>query len=192
MIINNKVYFIHIPRTAGRFVHKSLELSNHEVQLFNFNVIFKTKEAPHLTYPEYCQFTNHRSFEKFCIVRDPVDRFISMVKGSWVLDEEKINNMFSSQSYFDEAVSNLCLNTSTNWFVPQTNFIDYKTKIWRFEDNFNSEFIDWLLYNFNIKITNLASKLDFVDSNTNNVTLNNKQIEYIKNYYYKDYKILNY
>ena len=192
MIINNQTYFIHIPRTAGRFLHESLELSNNKVQLFNFNVLFKGKEAPHLTYPEYCQFTHYRFFKKFCIVRDPVDRFISMAKGTWMLDEEKINKMFSSQSCFDEAVSNLCLNGNTNWFVPQINFIDYDTKIWRFEDNFNSEFIDWLLYNFDIKITNLADKLNFVNSNTNNVTLNNKQIGYIKNYYYKDYKILNY
>jgi len=115
-----------------------------------------------------------------------------MAKVTWMLDEEKINKMFSSQSCFDETVSNLCLNGNTNWFVPQINFIDYDTKIWRFEDNFNSEFIDWLLYNFDIKITNLADKLNFVNSNTNNVTLNNEQIGYIKNYYYKDYKILNY
>tara|TARA_Y100000114_G_C11653742_1_gene275539 strand:- start:87 stop:665 length:579 start_codon:yes stop_codon:yes gene_type:complete len=192
MIINNKVYFIHIPRTAGRFVHKSLELSNQKIKIFDFNFIFREKEAPHLTYPEYCLLTNYRSFKKFCIVRDPVDRFISMVRGTWKLDEEKISNMLSSQSCFDEAVSNLYLNNRTNWFAPQINFIDYKTKIWRFEDNFNNKFIDWLSHNFDINITNLANKLDFINQASNNITLNNKQIGYIKNYYYKDYKLLNY
>lgn len=194
MIINNKTYFVHIPRTAGRFIHKSLELSGNEILHFDFNVLFKGKEAPHLTYPEYSQFTHHRSFKKFCVVRDPVDRFISMVKGTWMLDEEKIKKMFSSQSCFDETVSNLCLNGNTNWFVPQINFIDYpyNTKIWRFEDNFDNEFTHWLRYNFDIEITNFADKSEFANSNTNDITLNDKQTSYIKNYYYKDYTILNY
>ena len=43
MIINNKVYSIHIPRTAGRFVHKSLELSNQKIKVFDFNFIFRKK-----------------------------------------------------------------------------------------------------------------------------------------------------
>ena len=41
---------------ARDFINVKLEL---------MNVLFKGKEAPHLTYPEYCQFTHHRSFKKF-------------------------------------------------------------------------------------------------------------------------------
>jgi len=192
MIINNKVYFIHIPRTAGGFLQDSLLLNNHEVKLFNFNITFKGKEVPHLTYPEYCQFINHRAFKKFCIVRDPVDRFLSMAKDTWILDEEQLDKMFKDQSYFDQVINDICLNKDSNWFVPQNNFIDYKTKVWRFEDKFNVEFTDWLLHNFNIKITNVADKTNYLNSNINKITLNNKQLGYIKDYYYKDYKILNY
>tara|TARA_A100001201_G_C4003253_1_gene175210 strand:+ start:68 stop:646 length:579 start_codon:yes stop_codon:yes gene_type:complete len=192
MIINNKIYFIHIPKTAGRFLHETLQLNNYNIKNYNFNITFRGKETPHLTYPEYCQYTNYRSLKKFCIVRDPVDRFLSMATDTWMLDNEKIENMFKSQNYFDETLNNICLNGLTNWFVPQHNFIDYKTKMWRFEDKFNVEFTNWLLYNFNIKITNVADKTNYINSNINKITLNNKQIGYIKDYYYKDYKILNY
>jgi len=194
MLINNKVYFIHIPRTAGRFLFNLLELNNQTIEVSDFSILFRGKESPHLTYPEHCLYTNHRSLERFCIVRDPVDRFISMIKGSWLFDQEKIDKMFSSQSYFDETVSNLCLNVDGNWFIPQINFIDYKTKIWRFEDNLDNKFFDWLWYNFNIKIIKFNDKHNAKvgESNRNDVILNSKQIGYIKDYYYKDYKILNY
>ena len=51
-----------------------------------------------------------------------------------------------------------------------------------------------LWYNFNIKITKFNDKhhAKVGESNRNDVILNSKQIGYIKDYYYKDYKILNY
>jgi len=199
MIIDNRVYFIHIPRTGGRFLYKSLILNNYNVQLNDFNITFKGKEVPHLTYPEYCQFTHYRPFKKFCIVRDPVDRFLSMIKDTWMLDEEQIDKMFKNQSNFDQMVNDICVNSNNNWFVPQNNFIDYKTKIWRFENKFNVEFTDWLSHNFDLKLNKLAvyykqdyNKSNFPNNKLNKITLNNKQIRYIKDYYYKDYKILNY
>jgi hypothetical protein len=121
-----------------------------------------------------------------------VDRFLSMIKDTWMLNEEQLDKMFKDQSYFDQTVNDICVNSNSNWFVPQNNFIDYKTKIWRFEDKFNVEFTNWLSYNFNLKLNKVADKLNFANSNLNKITLNNKQIGYIKDYYYKDYKILNY
>jgi hypothetical protein len=58
MIINQKIYFIHVPRTGGRFIRDSLIKNNYNVQLYFYNVFYKGKEIPHLTYPEYEQFLN--------------------------------------------------------------------------------------------------------------------------------------
>lgn len=192
MIIDDRVHFVHIPRTGGRFLRDSLALNNYTLSHIDFKIFFKEKEVPHLTYPEHEQYTYHRYSEKFCIVRDPLDRFISMISDTWMLDEKKIDKMFKDQTYFNEVLDQVSLQNESNWFVPQINFINHKTKIWRFEDKLNKKFIDWLADNFNIKITIKANKLQWANCNTNKITLNNKQIGYIKDYYYKDYKILNY
>jgi len=192
MIIDDRVHFIHIPRTGGRFLRDSLLLNNYPITHIDFKKYFKEKEVPHLTYPEYEQHTYYKYTEKFCIVRDPLDRFISMISDTWILNEKKIDKMFKDQNYFNEIIDQICLQNESNWFVPQINFINYKTKIWKFEDKLDEKFINWLADNFNIKITIKANKLQWVNSNTNKITLNNKQIGYIKDYYYKDYKILNY
>jgi len=192
MIIDDRVHFIHIPRTGGRFLRDSLLLNNYPLNHIDFKKYFKEKEVPHLTYPEYEQYTYYKYTEKFCIVRDPLDRFISMISDTWMLNEKKIDKMFKDQNYFNEIIDQICLQNESNWFVPQINFINYKTKIWKFEDKLDEKFINWLADNFNIKITIKANKLQWVNSNTNKITLNNKQIGYIKDYYYKDYKILNY
>ena len=52
--------------------------------------------------------------------------------------------------------------------------------------------IPYLNLNYNIKIIIKADKVKWINSNTNKITLNDKQVGYIKDYYYKDYKILNY
>jgi hypothetical protein len=192
MVIDNRINFIHIPRTGGRFLHESLSLNNYHLTHIDFNKSFKEKEVPHLTYPEYEQHTYYRYPEKFCIVRDPVDRFISMISDTWMVDEKKIDKMFKDQTYFNEVIDHISLHNVGNWFVPQINFINHKTKIWRFEDKLDSKFINWLTDNFNIKIIIKADKVKWINSNTNKITLNDKQVGYIKDYYYKDYKILNY
>jgi len=39
----------------------------------------------------------------------------------------------------------------SNWFEPQVNFIDDKTKIWKFEDGFDDEFESWVVEEVGIK-----------------------------------------
>ena len=84
----------------------------------------------------------------------------------------------------------LILNNPSNWFVPQVNFVDHNTKIWKFEDNFKDEFVEWMMYNFNIKINKFKNSDEGVE--INQISLNEEKIKYIKNYYYKDYKLFNY
>jgi len=191
MIINQKIYFIHVPRTGGRFIRDSLIKNNYNVQLYFYNTFYKGKEIPHLTYPEYEQFLNYKPLKNFAIVREPVDRFISMIKHGVTFNEEKINKMFRTEEDFNQTINQEILISSSNWFVPQINFINYHTKIWKFEDGFGKKWIEWMMNNFEIKILELPMKQqdNYV---TDNFSLNEKKIQYIKNYYYKDYKLLNY
>jgi len=190
MIINRKIYFAHIPRTAGRFIKNTLIKNNHDTRSYFYNTYYKEKEVPHLTYPEYEQFLNYMPLKNFAVIREPVDRFISMIKHNWTFNEEKINKMFKSQEDFNQTINGEILETPSNWFVPQINFINYDTKLWRFEDGFETKWIEWMINNFNIKINKFAAKEK--DYAINNTSLNKQKIQYIKNYYYKDYKLLNY
>ena len=58
-----------------------------------------------------------------------------------------------------------------------------------------NNFFKWLLDNFNLKIIDKdyeSVKFKIKNIYMNNFVLNEKQKQYIKNYYYQDYKVLNY
>ena len=191
MIVNRNIYFAHIPRTAGRFIRDTLIQNGHDVKQYgSYESHYRGKETLHLTYPEYHDFLNNYALKKFSVVREPVDRFISMISKNWMFNKEKIDKMFRSQEDFDQTISNEILNNPSNWFVPQINFVDHNTKIWKFEDNFKDEFVEWMMYNFNIKIDKFGSSDEGVEMNK--IILNKEKIKYIQNYYYKDYKLFNY
>jgi hypothetical protein len=190
MIINQKIYFSHVPRTGGRFIKNTLIQNNHDVRSYFYNAYYREKEIPHLTYPEYEQFLNYIPLKSFAVVREPVDRFISMIKHNWTFNEAKINKMFRTQEDFNQTINGEILNASSNWYVPQINFINYDTKIWKFEDGFGEKWVEWMMNNFELKITEFPIKEK--DYAINNISLNKDKIQYIKNYYYKDYKLLNY
>ena len=81
-------------------------------------------------------------------------------------------------------------------FTPQLNFLDYKTKLWKYEDGFGKNFFEWLKNYFNIHINktkNLKKVFNDMDyDNQKLITLTTQQKNLIHNYYYQDYKILNY
>jgi len=195
VIINKQIQFVHIPRTGGRYVSHVINENNHYCTHRSFLNIFKNREVPHLSYPDNTYFYYFTPFKKFSIIRDPLNRFISGLKNFNKINEDKIDSIFKNQESFDEFV-NLCrMEDCSNFALPQINFIDHKTKLWRFEDKLENDFYKWLLDNFNLKIINKDyESIEFKNKNIhmNNFDLNEKQKQYIKNYYYQDYKILNY
>jgi len=195
MIINKQIQFVHIPRTGGRYVSHIINENNYYCLWQNFNFSYKNKDVPHLSYPENTFFYHFTPFKKFSIIRDPVDRFMSGLRVANKVNEEKINSIFKNQESFDEFINICRLEDSSNFFLPQVNFLDYKTKLWRFENKFENNFYKWLLDNFNLKIINKDYKSNVFTSKNiydNKFSLNEKQKQYIKNYYYQDYKILDY
>ena len=86
-------------------------------------------------------------------------------------------------------LNNLIFNDDSNWYLPQINFINYDTKIYKYENGLGTQFIKWLEENFNFKIEKYDSR---PYENIYEINLSDKQKQFVKNYYYKDYKILNY
>ena len=128
MLINKNIYFVHIPRTGGRYVHRLLAENGHQVSV--------------------------------------------------------------NQESFNDYINNMIFNDYSNWYSPQINFLNKDLKIYRFEDSLGPTFNKWLEDNLNLKI-----KKEFhnnYDYSENLVSLTEKQKELVKNYYYKDYKFLEY
>jgi hypothetical protein len=82
MLISKKnikpLYFVHIPRTGGRYIRDLFENNNFLLNFYDFREYFMNKEIPHLHYPLYSKFTNYGEIPQFTIVRNPLNRFISM------------------------------------------------------------------------------------------------------------------
>jgi len=195
VLINNKFFYVHIPRTGGRYITFLFKNNKYKCKFFQFNnylqdPLKKLIEIPHLEYPYYEPLYNFKNVHKFTVVRDPLDRFISMLS-CLNLKENEINTIFKNYDNFNEFVNIKITNNKSNWFVPQVKFIGYETKIWKFEDSLDQNFEKWLknMYSFNFKNHKFEyHRLDY-DHNTK-IVLNKKQKSYIKKYYYQDYKIL--
>jgi hypothetical protein len=196
MLINKNIYFVHIPRTGGRYVSKIIS-DNYPCEYYDFNkeVLFKDKEVQHLTHFEHEEFLNYKPLKTFTVVRDPINRFVSSLANSKF--EKEVDLILKDQESFDKFINYSIIDKKNigNWFIPQIDFIDYKTKIWKFEDGFGDNFFKWLQNNFNLLIQNKTASAEFFINKIDykfKVDLTNEQKNYIKNYYYKDYKILSY
>ena len=149
-----KVFFAHIPRTAGRYVDANLLWRNNftwdEIDLDTGNgvmTVLHGEEIAHWHKDLYEKHLNVKDIPNFSIVRNPVDRFIS---GSIYLKRLYGNDsqeQFEDPHLFFSMIANIPLvdpSFSANWFRSQVDFMNYKTKIWKYEDGMGENFVNWL------------------------------------------------
>lgn len=189
MLIHNKltkksVYFIHIPRTGGRYIREIFRNDkNYSLYFFHSDEYYKNKQIAHLTYPDYLNLTdsfidynglnlNIKNIPHFTIVRNPFDKFKSEMK-SYIETEHDINQIQNStERDLIDLIEEIINDNSNNWFVPQSSFISPQTKIWKYEDGFGDEFVTWIQNNFDIHIKNLNVEYekDWYDHNKIDLT----------------------
>ena len=150
----NKVFFAHIPRTAGRYVEANFLWRNNftwdELPLDTGNGVMTTlhgAEIAHWHKDIYEEHLNVKDIPNFSIVRNPIDRFIS---GSVYLKRIYGNDsqeLFEDENLFYSMLANiptLDSNFSANWFKPQADFMTDRTHIWKYEDGMGENFVSWL------------------------------------------------
>lgn len=170
---NDKFYFTHIPRTGGRYV-SSLLLCNNYYRKEYSDICFRLKEVMHLTYNEAIEYNKLNTLPNhFTIIRNPVNKFISATK---FFDNHKILKNLESKDFFKHFMNELELsisyydkthailfkgakNFNNNWFEHQNKFINDHTKIWKFENKLENDFIKWL--------NNYICKINYKDYNKN-------------------------
>ena len=145
-----RIFFAHIPRTAGRFVEANL-LENgftwddeYLNQGYGVMSVVNGYEIAHYHREHYEKYLDVEGIPHFSIVRNPITKFIS---GSIYLKRtygDDIQSVMEDPYMFSSMIENLPLEGSLNWYRPQVDFISDKTHLWRFEDGFGEDFGQWM------------------------------------------------
>ena len=193
----NKVFFAHIPRTAGRYVEANFLWRNDftwdELPLDTGNGVMTTlhgAEIAHWHKDIYEEHLNVKDIPNFSIVRNPIDRFIS---GSVYLKRLYGNDsqeLFEDPNLFFSMIANIEAmdpSFSANWFMPQVEFMTDRTKIWKFEDSMGDNFVEWLGNLIGVKLK-FDEDIEYPKANDegNKLDKTPKLIDNVKQLYRKD------
>ena len=150
--------FIHIPRTAGRFVEHNLQAQGWE-QDIDENIELTRQENPttvgmydsvegieiaHFHKEYYEKYLDVKDIPHVSIIRNPIDRFISASIYLTKLYEDDIQEQIENPTLFSSLLYNFPFPESDSWWRPQIDFLTDKTHIWRFEDGIGDEFSSWI------------------------------------------------
>ena len=145
-----RVFFAHIPRTAGRFVEANLSKNGFkwdDAHLDNGKGIMSIVngfEVAHYHRDHYMKYLDTKDIPHFSIVRNPIDRFISASIYIKRFCGDKAQHNVEDKNSFLGVLKSIPHRQSLNWFRPQIDFLRSDTHVWKFEDGFGENFVSWL------------------------------------------------
>ena len=145
-----RVFFAHIPRTAGRFVEANLSKNDmkwDDVYLDNGKGIMSIVngfEIAHYHRDYYMKYLDVKDIPHFSIVRNPIDRFISASIYLKRFCGADVQKGVEDRRAFLHVLKSIPYRQSINWFRPQIDFLRSDTHVWKFEDGFGDDFVSWL------------------------------------------------
>jgi len=170
-----RFFFIHIPKTAGRFLQENFKLNGFEPEQNIWDWIDGIETA-HFHRELYQKHLNIKDIKHVSIVRDPLQRYLSL----------------KTHNYPD----------SENWLRPQVDYVTEETNIWKFEDGFDEKFSTWLseMLETHIKVKELDSDytynhkgqrlfLEYKDPNYEKIESTDEIVNHVKSFYQEDYKV---
>lgn len=185
----DKVFHIHIPKTAGRFIRKLFLENNFKSTYDNFEESVYGFEIPHLHYPLYNSLPVNESIH-FSVVRNPLDRFKSCMKSLSYFGESdfKVNTLKDFEKFVDSQYLK-----GTTYFLPQYKFLTKKTLLWKFENGFDEKFFEWCDKYIGIKINNESKTTQTKQGfDSFEIDISSEVENIVKTYYYKDYELFQY
>ena len=192
---NVEIFFVHIPRTAGRHIAKIFEKNNFKLADLSSYEKYNRIEKRHLHHELLTDFDVYNKSKKFTIVRNPLDKFIS----SATIDIGKHKKNPNSEFDTIENIINYVklqknkISFHNNWFRSQHEFISEDCKIWKYEDGFTDKFNKFIFDNFNIQIKSFETcwKSNY-DDIFKKINVSQKIEKAIKIIYKKDFDVLHY
>ena len=183
--------FIHIPRTAGRFLEENFVENGFESEQIIWKSVDGT-EIAHFHNELYLKhFDDLGSIPHFTIVRNPIDRFMSCSIFLTRMYGDDIQEAMEDPMMFGSMLQNFPLSQAVNWFRPQMDFITDDTNIWKFEDGFGSDFDEWLSGVLGVEYKTKSVTYDKLDTDeTKKLEKTAKLVNNIMSLYRKDYEYL--
>ena len=183
--------FVHIPRTAGRFLEENFKENGFEAE----QILWKSVdgiEVAHFHNELYLKhFDDLGSIPHFTIVRNPVDRFMSCSIFLTRMYGDDIQEAMEDPMMFGSMLDNFPLTQAVNWFRPQIDFLTDETNIWKFEDGFGTDFDEWLSEIIGVEYTTKDVTYDKLDTDeTKKLEKTDKLVNNIMSLYRKDYEYL--
>ena len=183
--------FVHIPRTAGRFLTENFKSNGFELEDSFIWESVDGIEPAHFHRELYQKYLNADGIEHISIVRNPVDRFISTSIFLTRMYGDDIQEAMEDPMMFSSMIQNFPLSEGVNWFRPQMDFISDETRLWKLEDGFGEDFEQWLgeVLEMEIEIKKVPYKKLTTDED-NKLKKSAKLIDNITLLYKRDYEHL--
>ena len=136
--------FVHIPRTAGRFLEENFKENGFDLEQDDIWKSVDGIELAHFHRELYEKYLDVEGIPHISIIRNPINRFFGA--SSWLkrMYGEDIQEAMEDPMMFSMMLENFPLTQAVNWYRPQVDFISEKTHLWRFEDGFGEEFGEWM------------------------------------------------
>lgn len=193
----DRVCFLHIPRTAGRYIATLLDNNGYNYTndfpgSGNRTIFFHGKELLHLNLKEESELAKVCKIKlpekRFTVIRNPVEKFISFSKvfeshikllnlGWKEMEDPRLFRQMMDEFGFvsggEGGGMHLTFGLKTinsNAFIDQREYIDDTVKVWRFEDGMGANFIEWLKSTLSLDIKPMEvsyHKKSFDDHMTN-------------------------
>lgn len=183
--------FVHIPRTAGRFLEENFKENGFEPE----QILWKSVdgiEIAHFHNELYIKhFDDLGSIPHFTVVRNPVDRFMSCSIFLTRMYGDDIQEAMEDPMMFSSMLQNFPLTQAVNWFRPQIDFLTDDTNIWKFEDGFGSDFDEWMSEILGVEYTTKDVQYEkLAYGETKKLKKTAKLVNNIMSLYRKDYEYL--
>ena len=183
--------YVHIPRTAGRFLEENILHNGFECEQKKIWKSVCNTEIAHFHKDLYSRYLDCRSIPHITVVRDPVDRFFSASIFLTRMYGDDIEPLLENENTFYSMIENFPLPEAVNWFRPQVDFIGELTHIWWYENKLEGDFSDWM--SDILKVDFRVKDLEYPKLTTNEdrkVERRPRIVQNVKNLYRKDYKML--
>tara|TARA_Y100000287_G_scaffold111904_1_gene89757 strand:- start:255 stop:845 length:591 start_codon:yes stop_codon:yes gene_type:complete len=179
-----RVFFIHIPRTGGRFIEYNLKKNGFELDELDEWDCRRSVECAHFTKKIYHEYLNIDGIPSFSVIRNPLDRFVSL----------KSKEIYPKEWVFDRG--------ALGWYRPMVDYLEPHNNLWRFEDGFGDEFAEWMsnLLNMRFKLYQPPmylkvgepytkhSQLEYMHPNYRKIEVTPDIERYVKEEYHEDYQ----
>ena len=177
--------FIHIPRTAGRFLEENFKYNGFQDEYEIWNSIDGI-EVAHFHRELYEKYLDVKGIPHITIVRNPIDRFFSasiFLKRIYGECQEEMEDVMMFYSMLD----NFPLSQGINWFRSQRDFISEETNVWRFEEGFGMDFNNWMsqILGVEFQVKDVPYK-ELTTNESNKLERSAKLLHNVGNLYRKD------